>query len=185
VIEKPSRRNAVRRIVIIAGVGLVGAVLWAAIFGLSLIVDADDPDDFFEQATFRTEKVVAVAGAAAADGFCTQVKDANGVSQSQGTSYRIDVTWTGRDGERRTGEMTTCEPPAEGAEVTVWVTSRNAVFNRSPLAMYSSVPIAAVVCAAGAWGWTWVRKSDRRPGRPAAGPSARLRRLKRARSRRR
>ncbi len=176
-----------RRVLIIVGVGLGGAVLWTIIFGLSLIVDADDPDDFVEQATFRTQRVVAVVGTAVADGYCTEIKDANGVTQQHGTSYRIDVTWTGRDGERHTGEMTHCEPPAEGTEVTVWVSSRDAVYNRSPLAMYSSVPIAAVVCAAIAWAATMTRKpkGDRGSRSSARGPSARLRRLKRARAKRR
>lgn len=48
--REPNRRSAVPRVLIIVGVGLCGAVLWTIIFGFSLIVDADDPDDFFEQA---------------------------------------------------------------------------------------------------------------------------------------
>lgn len=177
--------RVVRRILIIVGVGLGGALGWAIIFGLSLIVGAEDPDDFVEQATFRTEKVVATAGTAMADGHCSESKDANGVTHRHGTSYRIDLTWTGRDGQQHTGEMTSCEPPAAGSQVTVWVTSRDAVYNRSPLAMYGSVPIAAVICAAGAWGWTRLTRSERRAGRTSQGPSARLRRLRRKLAKRR
>lgn len=180
-----STGRVVRRTLIIIGVGLGGALVWTIIFGFSLIMDAEEPDDFVEQATFRTEQVVAVAGTATADGYCSESKGANGVTQRHGTSYRVDVTWTGQDQQPHTGELVTCEPPAAGSEVTVWVTSRDAVYNRSPLAMYGSVPIAAVICAAGAWGWTRLSRKDRRPGRTSKGPSARLRRLRRALAKRR
>ncbi|MFC7625293.1 hypothetical protein [Microlunatus sp. GCM10028923] len=175
----------VRRILIIVGVGLGGALVWAIIFGMSLLVDAEEPEDFVEQATFRTEKVVAVAGTATDDGYCSESKDANGVTQRHGTSYRVDVTWTGRDQQSHSGEMITCEPPAAGAPVTIWVTSRDTVYNRSPLAMYGSVPIAAAICAAGAWAWTRPSKKDRQAGRTSKGPSPRLRRLRRALAKRR
>jgi hypothetical protein len=167
-----------RRVLIIVGWALIGAVAWAIIFGFSLLLDAEDPEDFLEQATFRTQKVVAVAGVAVADGHCGESKN-NGVTQTHGTSYRVDVTWTGADGERHTGEMTTCEPPPEGGQVTVWVTSRDTVFNRSPLGMYSSVPIAAMIFALGAWGWTRITKKDRGAAGRSSGRSRVSRRLRR------
>lgn len=61
------------------------------------------------------------------------------------------------------------------------VTSRDAVYNRSPLGMYTSVPIAAVVCAAIAFGVTMPGKSkgERRPRKPSARRGAWLRWLSR------
>lgn len=176
--DPKGEHHLLRRVLIIVGWSLIGAVAWAIIFGFSLLLDAEDPDDFVEQATFRTEKVVAVAGGRAADGHCGERK-LNGATQTYGTSYRVDVTWTGADGERHTGEMTTCEPPAEGGQVTVWVTSGDAVYNRSPLGMYSSVPIAAVIFGLGAWGWNRVTKKDRAAAGTAPGRSRVGRRLQR------
>ncbi|WP_410787782.1 hypothetical protein [Kribbella sp. C-35] len=166
-----------RRVLFVVGWAIVGALVWAIIFGLALVLGSDDPDDFVEQATFRTEKVDAVAGAAVADGSCGESKDANGVRHTHGTSYEVDLVWTGADGAEHRGVMTTCNRPDEGEHVTVWVSSRDEVYNKSPLSMYSSIPIAAVVFALGAWGWTWLTKDDRRR-RGSESLSQRLRRLR-------
>ncbi|TCC05459.1 hypothetical protein [Kribbella soli] len=151
-----------RRVLFIVGWAIAGALVWAIIFGLALLLGSDDPDDFFEQATFRTEKVVGVAGASVDDGPCAESKDDKGTQRTHGTSYEVDLTWTDAQGATHHGVMTTCNRPDEGEQVTVWVSSHDEVFNRSPLAMYSSVPIAAVVFALGAWGWTWLKKDERR-----------------------
>ncbi|RZT26686.1 hypothetical protein EV649_0433 [Kribbella sp. VKM Ac-2569] len=151
-----------RRVLFIVGWAVAGALVWAIIFGFALLLGSDDPDDFFEQATFRTEKVVAVAGASVADGPCGESKDGKGTTHTHGTSYEVDLTWTDADGDTRHGVMSTCNRRDEGEHVTVWVSSHNAVFNRSPFAMYSSVPIAAGLFALGAWGWTWLTKDERR-----------------------
>ena len=173
-----------RRVLFVLGWAIAGALVWSIIFGLALLVGSDDPDDFFEQATFRTEKVVGVAGASVADGPCAESKDDKGVRHTHGTSYEVDLTWTNAAGDVRHGVMTTCNRPDEGEQVTVWVTSRDAVFNKSPLSMYGSVPVAAVVFALGAWGWTWLRKDERRL-RGSESLSQRLRRLRLRRLRRR
>jgi hypothetical protein len=151
-----------RRVLFVVGWAVVGALVWAVIFGFALLMKSDDPEDFLEQATFRTEKVDAVAGASVADGECGEYKDKNGATHSTGTSYAVDLTWTGADGAEHTGVMTTCNRPDEGEQVTVWVSSRDAVFNRSPFAMYSSIPIAGVLFALGASGWLWLTKDERR-----------------------
>ncbi|NIK60499.1 hypothetical protein [Kribbella shirazensis] len=171
-----------RRVLFVAGWAIAGALVWAIIFGLALLWKSDDPADFAEQATFRTEKVVAVAGAAVADGPCGESKDDKGTRHTHGTSYEVDLTWTGADGDTHDGVMTTCNRPDEGEQLTVWVSSRDAVFNRSPLAMYSSVPIAGVLFALGAWGWTWLTKDERR--RRARGTETLRRKLRRLRLRR-
>jgi hypothetical protein len=95
-------------------------------------------------------------------GACSESKDSNRVTHTHGTSYEVGLSWQAAGGEERHGVMTTCNRPDEGEQVTVWVSSRDAVFNRSPFGMYSSVPIAAVVFALGAWGWTWLKKDGRR-----------------------
>jgi hypothetical protein len=166
-----------RRVLFIVGWAIAGALVWAIIFGFALLLGSDDPDDFFEQATFRTEKVVGVAGASVADGPCGESKDDKGMRRTHGTSYEVDLTWTDADGDTRHGVMTTCNRPDEGEHVTVWVTSHDAVFNRSPLAMYSSVPIAALLFALGAWGWTLLTKDERRR-RGTESLRQRLRRLR-------
>jgi hypothetical protein len=51
-----------RRVLFVVGWAIAGALAWAIVFGLALLLGSDDPDDFFEQATFRTTKVKAVAG---------------------------------------------------------------------------------------------------------------------------
>ncbi len=151
-----------RRVLFIVGWAIAGALVWAIIFGLALVWKSDDLGDFAEQATFRTEKVVAVAGGSVADGPCGESKDSNGVRHTHGTSYEVDLTWTGSDGGEHDGVMTTCNRLDEGEHVTVWVSSRDTVYNKSPLSMYSSIPIAAVLFALGAWGWTWLTRNDRR-----------------------
>ena len=151
-----------RRVLFVVGWADAGALGWAIIFGLALLVGSDEPDDFVEQATFRTEKVVAVAGTSVADGPCSESKDGNGLRHTHGTSYKVDLTWTDADGAPHDGVMTTCNRPDEGEHLTVWVTSRDAVFNRSPWAMYNSTVIAAVLFALGALGWIWLTKNDRR-----------------------
>lgn len=179
-----------RRAQFIVGWALLGALLWAVIFGGSLLLGADEPEDFLEQATFLTEKVEAVAGGALKDGPCSESKDSFGSIQTHGTSYQVDIAWTGSDGSKHTGEMSTCDPPSVGEQLTVWVSSRDMVFNRSPLDMYSSVPIAAVLFAAGAWAWTWLKKDERRGsgrrsrarGSANLGPRARRKRLRELRA---
>ncbi|WP_327633893.1 hypothetical protein OHB24_28335 [Kribbella sp. NBC_00482] len=165
-----------RRVVFIVGWAIAGALVWSIIFGLALLLGSDDPDDFFEQATLRTDKVTAVAGASAADGACTESKDDKGLEHTHGTSYEVDLTWTDADGGTHHGVMTTCNPPDEGEQVTVWVTSRDAVFNRSPFAMYSSVPIAAGLFGLGALGWIWLTSDERRRSRGSETLRQRLRR---------
>ncbi|WP_350277064.1 hypothetical protein [Kribbella sp. HUAS MG21] len=173
-----------RRVLFVVGWAVAGALGWAVVFGLALLVGSDDPEDFFEQATFRTEKVDAVVGASVADGPCAESKDDKGVRHTHGTSYEVDLSWTGRDGAEHRGEMTTCNRPDEGERVTVWVTSRDAVFNRSPLSMYGSVPIAAVIFALGAGGWIWLTKDERgRRGSETLGQRLRRLRLRRLRLR--
>jgi len=78
------------------------------------LLGSDDPDDFFEQATFRTEKVVGVAGASVADGPCGESKDDKGMRRTHGTSYEVDLTWTDADGDTHYGVMTTCNRPDKG-----------------------------------------------------------------------
>ncbi|HEY3559187.1 MAG TPA: hypothetical protein VGL05_17070 [Kribbella sp.] len=178
-----------RRILFVAGWAVLGAVVWAVILGASLLFSSDEPADFFEQATFRTEKVQAVAGAALADGSCGEYKDDKGIKHTTGTSYQVDLTWAGADGEQHHGVMTTCDRPDQGEQLTVWVSSRGQVFNRSPLSQYVSIPIAAVLFALGAGGWLWLTKNDRRPrllrltGKRGS-KSERLREVERARAER-
>jgi hypothetical protein len=151
-----------RRVLFVVGWAVAGALVWAIIFGFALLLKSDDPGDFFEQATFRTEKVAAVAGSAVADGPCGESKDDKGVRHTHGTSYEVDLTWTDDDGVEHQGVMTTCNRPDEGEQLTVWVSSNDAVFNKSPSSMYSSIPIAGLLFALGALGWLWLTRDERR-----------------------
>ncbi|GAA1614265.1 MULTISPECIES: hypothetical protein [Kribbella] len=175
-----------RRILFVVGWAVVGAAVWAIILGTALLFGSDEPADFFEQATFRTEKVGAVAGSAVADGPCGESKDGRGLTHTHGTSYEVDLTWVGADGEQHHGVMSTCDRPEVGEQVTVWVSSRDQVFNRSPFSQYVSIPIAAVVFGLGALGWAWLSRNDRRPRLPfgSRSTSKRLREVRRRRSER-
>ncbi|MEU8226539.1 hypothetical protein [Kribbella sp. NPDC048915] len=175
-----------RRVLFVVGWSIAGALAWAIVFGLALLVQSDQPGDFFEQATFRTTKVDAVAGAAVADGPCAEHKDGTGRRSPSGTSYRVDLTWTDTDGRQHDGLLSTCNRPDEGEHVTVWVTSSDAVFNRSPFAMYLSVPIAAAIFALGAGAWLWLTRDENRRrerGALSFGQRLRRRRLRRLRLR--